>query len=621
MIPFLFLSQAETVRQKRSATIALAAFSALALAALEFVLSIAARDQVLTPLAMYLVPIAAIAGSAMLILFGIQPKAPDFLIVYSEKIADGFRGIFRRRPRRPHPAARPMAAPNDRKNTWTILRAAVRRAGHRHISFLLLLVFVITYLEFFTRTLGAEDFNPTKVFLLTLYRVPSICEDILPFTTLFGSIAAFVLANRRLEVVIARAAGISAWQFLLPACIVGLLVGIVATTVYNPISTELRAVSDQIRASLTEKRSSRPSGPVWIRQAAEGRESIIGALKTSDDGMTLTDVTAFVFDENGAIPRAGDAERPTTRPASGKSTMRSSRGSRSSRGRRNSYRLPTTLSPGQVRETFDSLDATSFWELPALIDTARRAGLPSSRYELRYNTLLSRPIVLLAMVLIAAIVSLRFSRSREVGNMILAGVGVGFMLYVVSKIAWDLGSGGMCRHRLPHGSRRSYGTYWSDCAPAPGGWMSVGGDVRTLIIGRCAVPLFRWPRFRLSSFRLPRPPRRPVPHDGRLRRREAETRLADARQGGGARLRLRQRHHFSVGNVKIYYIGYTLEADRVSYDQSTGKLIATGNVKLTIRRAHRLRRGDRHHRGFPRRLGRFAARRNSGQDPFRRNER
>jgi lipopolysaccharide export system permease protein len=97
VIPLLFLSQAETARQKRSATIALAAFSALSLAAFEFVLSIAARDQVLSPLFMYLVPLAAIALSAALILFGIQPKAPDFVIVYSEKIADGFRGIFRRR--------------------------------------------------------------------------------------------------------------------------------------------------------------------------------------------------------------------------------------------------------------------------------------------------------------------------------------------------------------------------------------------------------------------------------------------------------------------------------------------------------------------------------------------
>ncbi len=309
--------------------------------------------------------------------------------------------------------------------------------------FFFLLVFVITYLEFFTRTLGAKDFDPAKVFFLTLYRVPSICEDILPFTTLFGSIAAFILANRRLEVVIARAAGVSAWQFLLPACIVGLLVGIVATTVYNPISTQLRTISDQLRNSLTEKRSKQADGPIWIRQAAEGRESIIGALKTSDDGMTLTDVTAFVFDETGAFYERVDAE--TAQYTVGEWKIDNALVTRLEKQpkKTDSYRLPTTLSPSQVRQTFDSLDTTSFWELPALIDTARRAGLPSSRYELRYNTLLSRPIVLLAMVLIAAIVSLRFSRSREVGNMILAGVGVGFMLYVVSKIAWDLGSGGL----------------------------------------------------------------------------------------------------------------------------------------------------------------------------------
>ena len=45
--------------------------------------------------------------------------------------------------------------------------------------------------------------------------------------------------------------------------------------------------------------------------------------------------------------------------------------------------------------------------------------------------------------LIAAIVSARFSRSKNAGRMIIAGVSVGFMLYVVMKIAWDLGSGGV----------------------------------------------------------------------------------------------------------------------------------------------------------------------------------
>ena len=310
--------------------------------------------------------------------------------------------------------------------------------------FFFCLVFIITYLEFFTRTLGTRDFDPFQVFLLTLYRVPSICEDILPFTTLFGSIAAFILANRRLEIVIARAAGISAWQFLVPAAIVGLLLGIFATVVYNPISTELRAISDEMRTNMTERRPKKAnSGPIWVRQAAEGRESLIGALSTSNDGARLAEVTAFVFAEDGSFLERIDA--PIARFSPGEWLIEDALVTRIEDVPRKEalYRLPTTLSPDQVRETFDNLDAISFWELPRLIDTAQRAGLPSSRYELRYNTLLSRPFVLLAMVLIAAIVSLRFSRTREVGNMILAGVGVGFMLYVVSKIAWDLGSGGI----------------------------------------------------------------------------------------------------------------------------------------------------------------------------------
>ena len=37
----------------------------------------------------------------------------------------------------------------------------------------------------------------------------------------------------------------------------------------------------------------------------------------------------------------------------------------------------------------------------------------------------------------------------------------------------------------------------------------------------------------------------------------------------------------AVGNVKIYYVGYTLEAEKVIYIEVTAKLIASGGVKMT----------------------------------------
>lgn len=311
--------------------------------------------------------------------------------------------------------------------------------------FFFMLVFAISYLEFFTRSLNSEDFDPLRVLLMTLYRVPGICEDILPFTTLFGSIAAFLLANRRLEVVIARAAGLSAWQFLLPACVVGLVIGILATTVYNPVASTLREWSDEIAAEVLSQsaETSEEGGPVWMRQASEGRESIIGALQTFNEGLSLTGVTAFVFDETGQFVERLDARRADYEPGAWQLKRIVVSSAEAEPIRQATYRLPTNLTAGQVREAFENLETTSFWQLPGLIESAARAGLPTARYELRYNTLLSRPVVLLAMVLIAAIVSLRFSRSNELGNMILTGVGVGFVLYVVSKIAWDLGSGGI----------------------------------------------------------------------------------------------------------------------------------------------------------------------------------
>ena len=311
--------------------------------------------------------------------------------------------------------------------------------------FFFALIFLITYLEFFTRTVETSEFDPLRVFILTAFRVPSIAEEVMPFTTLFGSIAAFVLANRRLEVVIARAAGISAWQFLLPACIVGLVIGIFATVVYNPVASSLRKWSDEIAADVlsTTAAKAEKGGPVWIRQASAGRESIIGALQSSNQGLSLARVTAFVFDDKGDFTERIDARRAEY--TSGEWMIQKAIVTTPNRRPRHQaeYRLPTSLTAHQVRDAFENLESTSFWELSALIDSARKAGMPTARYELRYNVLMSRPVVLLAMVMIAAIVSLRFSRSSELGRMILAGVGVGFMLYVVSKIAWDLGSGGI----------------------------------------------------------------------------------------------------------------------------------------------------------------------------------
>ncbi len=309
-----------------------------------------------------------------------------------------------------------------------------------------LLIMAVTYVEFFNRAFKGDFTGGFTLALVALFRVPSMTEDALPFAVLYGSIAAFVVANRRLEVVVTRAAGISAIQFLLPACIVGLVIGIVGTTVYNPVAASLLNLSNQLTTQVIPTGHRPPvsgNGAVWVRQATKDGKSIVGAPQSFDDGLGLIGVTAYVFDHGGKFREQIDADRGHYEPGLWRLENAIVTAPNATPRRVATYRLPTNLSASEVKRTFLQLESISFWSLPGLAASAQRAGVPGNRFLLQYNVLLSRPILLLAMVLIAANVSLRFSRSRDVGWMIITGVAVGFMLYVLMKIAWDLGSGGI----------------------------------------------------------------------------------------------------------------------------------------------------------------------------------
>lgn len=63
--------------------------------------------------------------------------------------------------------------------------------------------------------------------------------------------------------------------------------------------------------------------------------------------------------------------------------------------------------------------------------------------ETQFNSLLSQPLLLVAMTLIAATVSLKFSRFNQSRSVILGGILSGFMLYVITVLVKAFGSSGV----------------------------------------------------------------------------------------------------------------------------------------------------------------------------------
>ena len=94
-IPLVFMAQAETTRQSRAATIAMAVGTVSGVAVLQFVLSGAAEASIAAVIALYAIPFAVAALAVALVLSGIQPKPPERILMFADRVAARLKSLFR----------------------------------------------------------------------------------------------------------------------------------------------------------------------------------------------------------------------------------------------------------------------------------------------------------------------------------------------------------------------------------------------------------------------------------------------------------------------------------------------------------------------------------------------
>jgi lipopolysaccharide export system permease protein len=303
------------------------------------------------------------------------------------------------------------------------------------------LVALLDYIELMRRASDIPNVSPLLVAKTSLFRVPQVIERILPFCVLIGTMSCYLNLSRRLELVVARAAGVSAWQFIAPAVIGAFVIGVFATTVYNPMSALLRERSKKFESELFGRNTAEFGGAgnsFWASQRNADGLAIINAKSSRDQGVELSGVTVFTFDNANHFRQRIEARAAVLDP--GVWRLLDARVYQLGVVPADvpEFRLKTSLTPEQVRESFATPETVPFWELPLYIKIAEHAGLVAAGYRLQFQKLLARPFLLAAMVFLAAAVSLRFFRFGGIQKMVLSGVAAGFLLYVLSKVTEDL---------------------------------------------------------------------------------------------------------------------------------------------------------------------------------------
>lgn len=309
-----------------------------------------------------------------------------------------------------------------------------------------ILIFMIDMIELLRLSRRASDLSVAALLWMALLRLPAFTEILLAFAVLVGSLGALLSLNRKSELAVMRAGGMSVWQFIRPGVTVALLLGIFAVTVFNPLAAGARSEAERLVAEAFGKEASLLTSPgegSWLRQDGTDGQSVMSARAIADQGLSLAGVIVFQFDQRGSFVERIDAERAVL--GEGYWELKKATVTRPLRGSEvfETYAVSTYLSKERVSDALGSEIAVSFWQLPDLIELAEKTGLSAARYKMQYALLLSRPALLVAMVILAATVSLRSFRSGGIQTMVLAGMLGGIGFFLLTEVSRQIGVAGL----------------------------------------------------------------------------------------------------------------------------------------------------------------------------------
>ena len=247
------------------------------------------------------------------------------------------------------------------------------------------------------RASGKADATMDIVLTMGLLKLPFMIHSLLPFIVLFGALLAFWRLARTNEVVVARAAGVSVWQFLLPAIFITFVVGVFEIGGFNPFASAMLSKYEAYEAEFLKRRTSMlavSKNGLWLRQADGRYQSVIHAQRVTNATMDLHDVIIFRFEDKDRFAERIDAQKARLEKGYWKLENAWISGPLTQAQFRKQHKLRTKLTLTKIQESFASPETMSSWDLPEFIGTMEAAGFSGHRHLLHFHSLLAFPFLL-----------------------------------------------------------------------------------------------------------------------------------------------------------------------------------------------------------------------------------
>lgn len=316
------------------------------------------------------------------------------------------------------------------------------------LSVVFVMIFMVDFVEL-SRDLDRHNVSTLTVAGLSFLRAPALAETSLPFMFLFGVMWAMYRLNRRSELIVMRAAGMSAFRFIAPAVVIAVIAGVLMITALSPASSRLMAEFEAQRARIVEGGSvgiSLNERKIWLRERRSDGQITISARASDASASVLRNVTMYryEFDEN-ALPEFLNRLEVEEAELNGEAGFWQLTNVREYAPEqavvfRERMAIPTDINPTALATSDAAAQTLTVWELPRQIRLLRENGFDSINHELRWHRLLVLPVTLAAMTLVAAAACLRLNRRGGTVQLVIFAALVGFAMYFGDEVLAALGA-------------------------------------------------------------------------------------------------------------------------------------------------------------------------------------
>jgi lipopolysaccharide export system permease protein len=301
------------------------------------------------------------------------------------------------------------------------------------------------------RRFGDRDLGLLDAFYLSALNVPESLYRILPLIMIIASIVLFLNLARSSELVVVRASGRSGLRFLVTPILCALVIGCLMVGVVNPIVAGTSKAYADARLQMTQGTGSILSvadSGLWLRQGVADAQTVIRAARSNANGSELQGVTFLIFSPDGQPIRRIEAEHAVLEPGAWVIKnpkvwdLTAANPENSVVPQLSDIRLASELTVDYIRDSFGAPSSIPFWQLPEYISGLETAGISARAHRVWFQMELAQPLLLAAMVMVAAGFTMRHVRFGSTGVMVLLAILAGFAIFFLRNFAQVLGENG-----------------------------------------------------------------------------------------------------------------------------------------------------------------------------------